>query len=235
MQLASIQTQEENDRLEKYVKDYGKMHDSSWFGQACNNSLHNFLSTLARRSRHRTLLDLRYRSGRGGQLLLGVERSTAFLHQLERRWTEQLPLRKRRGGALSRAVEPGRQGSEMERHTLQLRDVLHLRGLSARVPDCDCVYPIAHTPSSYCTFELLWLGSDHSSCRFFFSHAVMLCIVFKRSVSFQISGRNGRKTTGWGWGTEGGRWSWPFIDVHRPVGTSRPSPLKVAQLFYSIV
>jgi len=75
----------------------------------------------------RALLDVRHRPGRGGPLLLDVDRPTADLHQLERRRAQQLPLRERRGGALPRAVEQRRQGTQVERHALLLRDLFRLR------------------------------------------------------------------------------------------------------------
>ncbi len=75
----------------------------------------------------RALLDGRHGPGRGGQLLLDVDWTTHHLHELERRRAEQLPLRERRGGALPGAVEPRREGSQVERLAVLVRNVLRVR------------------------------------------------------------------------------------------------------------
>jgi hypothetical protein len=86
----------------------------------------------------RALLDVGHRPGRGGPLLLDVNRQAADLHQLERRRAQQLPLRERRGGALPRAVEQRRQGTQVERHALLLRNLLRLRSQLRREVRTEC-------------------------------------------------------------------------------------------------
>ena len=66
------------------------------------------------------------------QILLDVNREADDIRELERWRAEQLPVRERGTGTLPRVVEPGRQGSPMERHTLLLRDLLRLRSLRTK-------------------------------------------------------------------------------------------------------
>ena len=67
------------------------------------------------------------------QILLDVNGEADDVRELERGRAEQLPVRERRAGALPRAVEQGREGSQVERHPLLLRDLLRLRGLRTNV------------------------------------------------------------------------------------------------------
>lgn len=80
------------------------------------------------RLRQRAFLDVGHRPRGRGQLLLDGHGTPDHVHQLERGRAEQLPLRERRGGELHGAVEQGRQGPQVERLAVQLRDVLCLRG-----------------------------------------------------------------------------------------------------------
>ena len=64
------------------------------------------------------------------QILLDVNGETDDVRELERGGAQQLPVRERGARALPRALEQGRQGPEVERHPLLLRDLLRLRGLS---------------------------------------------------------------------------------------------------------
>lgn len=74
----------------------------------------------------RTFLDIRHRFGRRRSILLDVHRSTHHLHQLERGRTQQFPIREWRGRELPRAVEQGRQRTEVERLTMFVWDVFRV-------------------------------------------------------------------------------------------------------------
>ena len=54
------------------------------------------------------------------QILLDVNREADDVRELERGGAKQLPVRERGAGALPRAVEQGREGTEVERHPLLL-------------------------------------------------------------------------------------------------------------------
>lgn len=99
MHLASITSQEENDKLEKYIKDFGK----SFLPHPVRQKLIS-----CGRSRPRAFLDFWHGSSWRRSLLLDVHRSTHNIHQLERWRTQQFPIRKRRRRKLFGVMEPWR-------------------------------------------------------------------------------------------------------------------------------
>lgn len=108
----------------------------------------------------RALLDVRDWPGGGGDVLLDVDRSTRHLYQLEHRGTKQLPVRERWGGTLSGTVEPGRQGTQVERLSVLLRDVLCVRGGTVTIEQSQWLRQSQVTMSSVpsnCVVSSKWL------------------------------------------------------------------------------
>lgn len=134
MHLASISSQEENDRLEKHIRDFGELLHAHI--QAGNLNYKSSFLTL--RSRQRAFLDIGHRSRWRGQLLLDGKRPSHHIYKLECRRAEQFPLWEQRRGKLPGTLESWWQRPEVERLALLVWNIFRLWSAIMQSSSCNC-------------------------------------------------------------------------------------------------